>query len=84
MVQTRVRLIASMWSHERVHSGETVKTVQQDLARRRGIPPPPTRTILLGEQKLFLTGLRINRGQDNFDAKGLMYRSEGVYAMISR
>ena len=28
-----VKLIASVWSHKHVHSGKTMKTVQQDLAR---------------------------------------------------
>ena len=51
-----VRLIASAWSHKREHSGKTMKTGQQNHAKRFGIPASPKKTILRWEQELFLTG----------------------------
>lgn len=50
------RLLASVWTHDRVHSGRTMEDVRHDFTARFGKPAPPKRTILRWEHKLFLTG----------------------------
>ena len=47
------RLLASVWTHDRVHSGKSMEDVRHDFTARFGKPAPPTRTILRWEHKLF-------------------------------
>lgn len=50
------RLVASVWAHERPHTGKSIEDVRGDFVRRFHKAAPPKRTILRWENKLFLTG----------------------------
>ena len=50
------RIVASVWTHERPQTGNSMRQVQDDFQQRFRKEPPPKQTLLRWERKLFQTG----------------------------